>query len=204
MSAVVCDTGRVLHGWITPAEILSIIGRTRQKHFSEHPEGLWLRPYATGLSIDLGCGFEKVAPGILGIDRLAPGETGKTGCMLGQASIADISADAGNLYFIQDETFDSAVSRHCFEHLPDPKATLKEWLRILKKGGRLAQVLPDDRTGRDFMKIDSDHKFHCYPETIETALSKLNAEHGPVQGRLVENGTVVYPNWSFFSLIERE
>ena len=202
MRAVISATGQVLERPLSPAQILEIVGRTPQKHVSEHPEGKWLRPYATGLSIDLGCGFEKVIPGALGIDKLTAGETGKTGCMLGQGSIADISADAGDLHFIADGTFDSAVSRHCFEHLPDPKGTLREWLRILRKGGLLAMVLPNDHH-RNFMEIDSDHKFRCYPKTVEDALDALNGAEGPVKGELIENGRTVVDNWSFFSLIRR-
>jgi SAM-dependent methyltransferase len=203
MKAVVCATGRVLEKPLSGPEILEILGKTRQTQIPGHPEAKWLQPYCTGLSIDLGCGAEKVLPGVLGIDKLAVGEAGKTGCMLGIGSIADISADAGDLYFLSDGTFDSAVSRHCFEHLPDTVVTLREWLRILKKGGTLALVLPHDGDGRDFMLIDSDHKFRCYPETVERALTELNGRGWPVKGELVENGKAVVPNWSFFSLIRR-
>lgn len=201
MKAVVCDTGRVLEGPLTPAEILEIIGRTRQKHVPEHPEAKWLRPHCVGLSVDIGCGFEKVLPGALGVDKLAFGEAG-TGCMAGKKSCADISADAGDLYFIADGTFDSAVSRHCFEHLPDPVATLREWLRIVKTGGALAMVLPND-DWQDFLNMDKDHKFRCYPKTVAGALAELNVSGGKVRGDLVENGTMVHPQWSFFSLIRR-
>jgi SAM-dependent methyltransferase len=202
MKAIVCINGRVIEGILTKEEVRGIILGSRQRHESEHPEGKWLRSHCTGLTADIGCGAEKVVPHALGIDRLQPGETGKSGCMLGIGTIADISADGGNLYFIGDGTFDSVVSRHCFEHLPDPKATLKEWLRILRKGGRLAMVLPNDHW-RDFLAMDPDHKFRCYPETVEAALSELNKGHGPVQGMMIENGRMVHPNWSFFSLIER-
>lgn len=62
-------------------------------------------------------------------------------------------------------------------------------------------VLPDDRH-KNFMLIDSDHKFRCYPETIEQGLGALSAQGG-AHGVLLENGTTVLPAWSFFSLIRR-
>lgn len=202
MRAIVCDTGRPLDRGLTPAEILDIIGRTKQGHIPEHPEAKWLRPHCRGLSVDIGCGHEKVLPGVLGIDKLAFGQRGATGSMLQMPSAADIQADAGNLYFIADGTFDSAVSRHCFEHLPDPVATLREWLRIVKTGGTLAMVLPND-DWCDFMAKDPDHKFRCYPKTVAGALAELNISGAGIRGDLLENGTMVHPQWSFFSLIRR-
>lgn len=201
MTARVCSTKAEIKRVLTTDQIAGIISSTKQKHVPTHPEAVWLQPYCHGLTVDIGCGFEKVLPGILGIDKLGFGETGKTGCMLGQPSAADIQADAGDLFFITGATFDSVVSRHCFEHLPDPTATLREWLRILRPGGKLAMVLPNDHW-RDFIALDSDHKFRCYPETVENALNKLNQE-GSLKGKLLDNGRMVYPNWSFFSLIER-
>jgi UDP-glucuronate decarboxylase len=200
--ALVCATGQRLDEPLTPAEISDVISRTLQKHTPVHPEARWLQPYCKGLSVDIGCGFEKVAPDVLGIDKLAYGQSGGSGCMVGRASCADIQADANDLYFVADGTFDSAVSRHVFEHLPDPKATIKEWLRIVKPGGTLALVLPNDHWG-DFLNMDSDHKFRCYPETVEEALRAVNGQAGSVRGELVENGRAVVENWSFFALLRR-
>jgi SAM-dependent methyltransferase len=203
-AAIVCWNGRRMQigETLDRQEIADIIAHTQRKDLCMHPEAVWLHPYCVGLTADIGCGAEKVHPAALGLDKLAPGEAGKTGCMIGRGSCADVSVDAGDLAIFADGTFDSVVSRHCFEHLPDPKETLREWLRILRKGGRLAMVLPND-SWRDFKNMDPDHKFCCYPETVKTALDQLNAVGGSVQGRLIENGTMVYPNWSFFSLIER-
>jgi SAM-dependent methyltransferase len=203
VKAIVCATGRQLDQPLTPAEIRDIIGSTRQKHTPGHPEAQWLQPYCKGLSIDIGCGFEKVAADALGVDKLAYGQSGQTGCMIGQHSCADIQADAGDLYFLADGTFDAAVSRHVFEHLPEPNATIKEWLRIVKPGGLLALVLPNDHW-RDFLAMDSDHKFRCYPETVEEALTVVNADASSIRGTLLENGGAVVGNWSFFSLIRRD
>ena len=44
--------------------------------------------------------------------------------------------DAQNLEF-EDESFDVIVSRNLTWNLPNPEAAYQEWLRVLKKGGRL-------------------------------------------------------------------
>jgi SAM-dependent methyltransferase len=200
--AVICEDGKTIEGVLFKDEIKAIIARSRQKHVPDHLEAKWLQPYCVGLTADLGCGAEKVSPIVLGIDKLSPGEIGTFGCMSGRTTVADISADAGDLSFLADETFDSVVSRHCFEHLPDPVATLREWLRIIRKGGLLNLVLPNDEW-RDFLNMDKDHKFRCYPKTVTEALGRLNTSGGPVTGSLIENGRMVQPQWSFFAQIRR-
>lgn len=206
MKARVCCTGEFLERKLTRFDLQWIIDRYIEKNpnnpIPTHSEAKWLQPYCKGLTLDIGCGAEKVLPNILGIDKLGYGERGESGCMNGSSSAADISADASDLSFIPDETVDTVVSRHCFEHLIDSRETLREWLRIIKKGGRLAMVSPHDGFGADFLNMDKDHKFRCYPESVDIALKYLNARGG-VQGRMVENGRMVTAGWSFFSLIER-
>jgi SAM-dependent methyltransferase len=204
MTAIVCYTGEKLARKLNRGDLQWIIDRSleRSKKVPTHPEAVWLHPYCQGITVDIGCGAEKVHPGVLGIDKLKFGEKGHFGCMNGVPAVADVSADAGNLDFIPDETVDSAVSRHCFEHLPDPMKTIREWLRIIKKGGKLAMVLPNDHW-KDFLSMDRDHKFRCYPETVEKAVKDLNEKNGPVTGKLLDNGRMVFLDWSFFALIER-
>jgi SAM-dependent methyltransferase len=206
MKAMVCSTGESLARSLTRQDLQWIIDRSVEKNpkkpIPTHPEAQWLHPYCQGLTVDIGCGAEKVLPTVLGIDRLAFGERGQFGCMNGVASSGDVSADAGNLDFIQDGTLDSVVSRHCFEHLPDPVATVREWLRILKPSGHLALVLPNDHWC-DFLNMDKDHKFRCYPEVVTDAVEKLNQENGKVKGKLIEVGRPVVAKWSFFALLER-
>ncbi|MCL2629683.1 MAG: methyltransferase domain-containing protein [Alphaproteobacteria bacterium] len=49
--------------------------------------------------------------------------------------------NAENLSFA-DDSFGLIVSQHVFEHVPDYKKALKEYFRVLKKGGRLAISIP--------------------------------------------------------------
>jgi phosphatidylethanolamine/phosphatidyl-N-methylethanolamine N-methyltransferase len=54
-----------------------------------------------------------------------------------------------------NDAFDRVIAAHVLEHLPQPRRALREWVRVLRKGGVLSIVLPCDpgilwRTGRTF------------------------------------------------------
>lgn len=62
--------------------------------------------------------------------------------------------DATQLDF-PDESFDRLIATHVLEHIINPVAVLREWNRVVKKGGLISLVLPCDpgllwRLGRNF------------------------------------------------------
>jgi methyltransferase family protein len=58
----------------------------------------------------------------------------------------------------EDGSFSLVLANHVVEHLPgDVPAILRDWVRVLKQGGVLAVVLPD-QTYVDVLAIDKDHK----------------------------------------------
>ena len=56
-------------------------------------------------------------------------------------------ADFRNLTFIESDAFDEILSVHCIEHIPwrEIKACVKEWVRVLKPGGRIRVATPSLR-----------------------------------------------------------
>jgi SAM-dependent methyltransferase len=50
--------------------------------------------------------------------------------------------DATDLSRIAGGTYDFVLSSHALEHIANPVKALKEWLRVLKDGGRLLLMLP--------------------------------------------------------------
>ena len=46
---------------------------------------------------------------------------------------------------IADESYDFILSSHSLEHFANPLKALKEWLRVLKKGGTLLILVPDKK-----------------------------------------------------------
>ncbi len=69
--------------------------------------------------------------------------------------------DAENLYF-EDSTFDVVVERHVLWTLPDPEKAIKEWIRVLKKGGKLI-LIESEKEGRSIAN-------HHYSEEIAEKL----------------------------------
>jgi len=95
---------------------------------------------------------DKIASGFL--DRYLSGpavlEIGYKGYMSGTVPIVPqaIGVDLGYPGYdgvtlpFADESFDAIYSSHCFEHIPDYVAVLRDWYRLLKVGGHLIIVVP--------------------------------------------------------------
>jgi SAM-dependent methyltransferase len=52
--------------------------------------------------------------------------------------------DAQMMAGVPDNSFDFVHSSHCLEHLHDPAEGLRNWLRILKPGGHMIVLVPDE------------------------------------------------------------
>jgi SAM-dependent methyltransferase len=69
--------------------------------------------------------------------------------------------DAQFMAGVQDDAFDFVHSSHCLEHLRDPEEGLKNWLRILKPGGYMVVMVPDEdlyEQGVFPSTFNADHK----------------------------------------------
>jgi hypothetical protein len=108
--------------------------------------------------IDVGCGPRKVVRKAWGID------------ILGKESQADILASGDRLPF-GGETLDFVVASHNLEHYEDIQGTLNEWKRVLKKGGIIGVVVPDDRI-IDTRALNPQHKHAFTPQLLKDQIQK--------------------------------
>lgn len=70
--------------------------------------------------------------------------------------------DAQLLAGVADESLDFVHSSHCLEHMRDPAQALQHWFRVLKPGGHLVCVVPDEdlyEQGQFPSTFNSDHKW---------------------------------------------
>jgi len=88
-----------------------------------------LLKYCQGQGLDLGCGFSKIKKNAIGIDIVSP--------------MADMNTDARSLREFPDEHFDYIFSSHFLEEVQNIEATLKEWVRVIKKGGNIVLYQAD-------------------------------------------------------------
>ncbi|VAX28805.1 Glycosyltransferase, partial [hydrothermal vent metagenome] len=165
------------------------MSRNDMEVWDKHPEALVLQPYCAGKGIDVGSGFRKTHPDAIGIDIIPKGETGEHGCMEGMRSVADITASGDNLNMFDDGELDYVINRHNLEHYIDVVKTLLEWKRVLRVGGILGMVLPDE-SRLNTIALDPSHK-HCFtPESITGILELIG-------GFAIERLEPVVENWSF-------
>ncbi|MEI7819984.1 MAG: methyltransferase domain-containing protein [Verrucomicrobiota bacterium] len=89
--------------------------------------------YFVGHGIDIGAGPDSLR-------QYAEQFPGMRGCR--DWDLKD--GDAQLLATIADVSLDFAHSSHCLEHMRDPREALHHWLRVLKPGGYLVVMIPDE------------------------------------------------------------
>ena len=94
-----------------------------------------------GRILDIGAGADPVHPGAVAYD-LAHG-------------------DANRIRDFAPESFDCVYSSHCLEHMHDPVASLRNWWSLVRPGGHLFLIVPDEdlyEQGVFPSRFNSDHK----------------------------------------------
>jgi len=94
-----------------------------------------------GSGIDIGCGPDPILPGVRRFDQ----EHG----------------DANRVSAYVNEKFDFVFSSHCLEHMKDPVLSLADWWSLVKPGGHLIILVPDEdlyEQGTFPSIFNSDHK----------------------------------------------
>lgn len=100
-----------------------------------------LAPFCDGYGLDLGFGGDPITESAIRMDFPKPyTNVGKYPVQLG--------GKAENLYWFRDDVLDFVYSSHLLEDFFDTEAVLREWLRVLRKGGRLVVFCPDEQRFR--------------------------------------------------------
>lgn len=95
----------------------------------------------TGKGIDIGCGPDPVTPNVRRFDL----EDG----------------DANHIENFIHEQFDYVYSAHCLEHMHNPKEALMGWWNLVKPGGHMILIVPDEdlyEQGVFPSRFNTDHK----------------------------------------------
>ena len=97
-----------------------------------------LAPFCEGYGIDLGYGGDPITPSSITVDLPTPyTQVGKQPLNLG--------GDARNLHWFNDNSLDYVYSSHLLEDFENTEEVLQEWARVIKQGGRLVLLLPDQQ-----------------------------------------------------------
>ena len=117
------------------------VGETAKSHNRRVRENFFEK-YCTGEGLDIGYGSDIIVPGCSGWDFR--------------------NGDAQYLSGVEDEIFDFVYSSHCLEHMYDVQTSLKNWWRVVKKGGYLILAIPHrdlyEKKNQLPSRWNSDHK----------------------------------------------
>jgi SAM-dependent methyltransferase len=151
--------------------------------------------YCEGKGIDVGCGSKKTVPSAIGVDLTPVGERGSAGSQLLEISKADITASGDDLPMFKEGELDYVVASHNLEHYQDPVKAIQEWYRVLKPGGRLILVMPDD----DFVNTIALDPTHYHVYTKESLVRLLHV----IGGFSVVRNDQLIPRWSFILVAKK-
>lgn len=120
----------------------TLLGRRRRRWPSETSKCRErLAPWCVGYGLDAGFGGDPITPSAIRVDLPRPYTK------VGQAPV-QLGGDASHLPWFRDDSLDFVYSSHLLEDLEDTEAVLREWLRVLRPGGRLVLYCPDEQAFR--------------------------------------------------------
>lgn len=132
--------------------------------------------YCQGHGCDIGFGGDKIKKtDCIGIDFAQPyAHTGKDS--------VDIACDVMKEKIpVADNTFDYVYTSHLIEDFVDTKTALEEFIRILKPGGNLILVFPDQAVYEKYCRKHGQplNLYHIHKEMgLEFMIRKINSIEG--------------------------
>jgi ADP-heptose:LPS heptosyltransferase/predicted SAM-dependent methyltransferase len=135
---------------------------------NESKKIVWeVAPHLRGRGLDVGAGDFKILPHAISVDNLNHSQ-------FGFQIRPDIYSDASDLSMFASGSMDFVYSSHTLEHVQDYAATLKEWWRVLKPGGRLVLYLPHKEFYPNIGQTGAnpDHKHDFLPEDVIQAMPR--------------------------------
>ena len=115
------------------------------KLFHRHVRRPWSRKILLthsplGYGLEVGCGCWTIAPATRTVFSDGYEEHA------GNKSLAKVFFDTNQIPY-ENNSFEFVLSEHVLEHIFQPIQALQEWIRVLKKGGKIFLFLPhSDRT----------------------------------------------------------
>ncbi len=134
-----------------------------------------------GKGANVGCGHRKISEKAIGID-------------IDKNSAADIICPGDILPFRNGE-LDYVVSCHALEHFDDTGRVLSEWKRVVRRGGVIGIVVPDDRI-IDTLSLNPDHKKAFTPEIMIEEVERVG-------GLKIEVLQEIVDAWSFGCILRK-
>lgn len=94
-------------------------------------------PYCIGNGLDIGYGGDPITDTAITLDQ-------SNRYSFEWDKPQNLTADGAALSMFADNALDYVYSSHCIEDFRDTGAVLREWLRVVKPGGFLCLLFPDE------------------------------------------------------------
>ena len=152
-----------------------------------------LIPYLFGKGVDIGSSVRSIFEEDIRVD-------------IDKKRCPNYCCAGDNLPFKDDE-FDYLYSIHSFEHFEDQEKTIKEWKRVIKRGGIIGIVHPDvEFTGvqlpADANPDKNPYNKHTFERTREEFLKWLKSNNY-FGLKLIDSG-IACGKWSFFVILKKK
>ncbi len=167
------------HQWVAPEPSRPVGIESGKSYAAKIKEGFFDR-FLSGPSVmEVGYkGYDHatvpIVPQAVGVDVGYPGYNGRT-------------------FPFADSSLDAIYSSHCYEHIPDYRAVLRDWYRLLKIGGFLIIVVPHqhlfERKRQMPSRWNPDHQRFYTPRSLLGELESAFDENSYRIRHLVENDT---------------
>ena len=100
------------------------------------------KDFVIGATLDIGAGRDPVSPGAIVFDKL--------------------QGNAEHIFeHFEHQSFDTVFSSHCLEHINEPRLVIRDWFALVKPGGHLFVIVPDEdlyEQGHFPSIFNNDHK----------------------------------------------
>lgn len=117
--------------------------------------------------LDLGCGGNKTVPHAIGVDMVYKDDAIAT--LSGTPSQADVHADVSKALPFEDQSVDTIIARHIFEHLIDSVTILRQWGGLLRRGGRLIIAVPNNEVA-NYIPLNIEHVHGFTKDSIKSLM----------------------------------
>lgn len=134
-------------------------------------EGDLVKKFVYGEKVlELGVGSKKTVPQAIGLDRVPKGLQ-LPGIGNKAYSVADVVADVQEPLPFSTE-FDCVIARHILEHTVDPMEALRNWVKVVKHGGRIIIAVPDQRVCNS-IPMNPEHLHAFTPDSLRNIAKAL-------------------------------
>jgi SAM-dependent methyltransferase len=137
-----------------------------------------LAPFCVGYGVDLGFGGDPIADHAIRVDLPRPYT--KTG----RNQSVQLGGDCADLKWFRDNSLDFVYSSHLLEDFPDTAAVLREWMRVLKPGGHLVILCPDEQRFRAHC-ARTGQGLNPYHKHADFSLAKVKAMMAEIGGNQI-------------------